>query len=101
MHMKTLLAALSTTVLMTGCIIAPDDHYNQPGHHPDSSYSRPPAHDQGGLRPGETTHDRTDPGYSHPSGSNNGGLRPGETSPSNQVDPGFSRPSNPGAGFGR
>ncbi|MFW1907611.1 hypothetical protein [Acinetobacter ursingii] len=101
MHIKTILAALAVATLMTACIVTPDDHINQSGRQADPGFSRPPAHDHGGLRPGETTHDHPDPGYNYPSDSNNGGLRPGENNQSNQIDPGFNRPTNPDPGYGR
>ncbi|ENV80927.1 MULTISPECIES: hypothetical protein [Acinetobacter] len=54
MHIKTILAALAVATLMTACIVTPDDHINQSGRQADPGFSRPPAHDHGGLRPGET-----------------------------------------------
>lgn len=100
MQMKAILAALATATLMTGCIVTPDDHINQPSDRVDPGYSRPPAHDHGGLQPGETMHDRTDPGYNRPSRT----LKPGETIYDDQTispDSGFGRPTNPDPGFNR
>ncbi|MCU4413408.1 hypothetical protein KTH71_05025 [Acinetobacter sp. WU_MDCI_Axc73] len=74
MPTKIIWLTFASALLMTGCVVAPDDHPIDPGYgHPAPQPHDPP------LRPGQTIHDNQSP----------------------DVDPGFNRPTNPDPGFGR